>query len=341
MFGTVPDFRNAMNQMARTRGGGGIDIFALAMSADPIEEMRTLAMLPPHAQEFIEKEIGQVALERLAVVKALSDEGLVTPLSNWLSIPQYGWNEGSKTGVAQSGMIPGGQGEDSVPDILTNFIPIYCQWETHTISIRDLAAAARAGYDIETNRMTQGVRRINEATEDFAISGGFQAAGGLKTYGLLTAPNRTVLNVANSNAIHDWDDPATTGLQKLNDVIAIRGALHAQHQYDPFNLVLGTTYSDSLDTDFKDLSSISTRERLMEVQGLNDIITADRLPANTVLVYTLNKNTADLVIGQEITNVSWPTASPWTFTTTILQCIVPRVRNDYAGQSGIVVATPT
>jgi uncharacterized linocin/CFP29 family protein len=335
MFGTVPDFRNAITKRAQA-AGSNIDIFALAMSQDPIEEMRTMAMLPPHAQEYIEKEIGQVALERLSLVKSLSDEGLVTPLANWLAIPQYGWNEASKSGVAQAGMVPGGQGEDSQPDMTPSFIPIYCQWETHTISIRDLAAAARAGYDIETNQMQQGVRRINEATEDYSIYGGFQAAGGLKTYGLLTAPNRTVMN-----AIHDWDDPATTGVQKLNDIIAIRGALHAQHQYDPFNVVVGTTYSDSLDGDFKDLSSISTRERLMEINGLNEIITADRFPANTVGVYTVNKNTIDLIVGQEITNVSWPTASPWSFTTTILQCMVPRVRNDYNGQSGIVIATPT
>lgn len=320
-------------------GGRGFDLRALARNANPIGAMRAAAQLPLDAQYVIDNEVVATSLEPLNLIDSLiTNQRLVRPLPNWYSVMQLGWPRRGKSGVAQVGMEPGTEFEDSAVDREYEFVPVYCIWEGFKIPGRELAESQRVGLPLNVDAVAEGTRRVREKMEDTVIYGGAQFKG-LSAPGILSAPSANLVTT-----LHDWDNGSTTPAQIYADVTTLlRAALHVDHHYGPKALILGTSYNDVLDQDYyPTYGGMSLRQRLLQIDELSEIVVSHRFPANTVAMYEQNRQVLSVIEGQQPTAITIPSLNPFAgITGYVLACVIPWLRDDYYGQSGVVIGTPS
>ena len=155
---------------------------------------------------------------------------------------------------------------------------------------------------------------------------------------------------ANTAALSvDWtgtNTVGTTGPAMVNDVLGAIGTLQGDKKFGPYNIYVGTKAGAMMEGDFKVYSSDSIRQRIeaITVGGRNlRVRIADRMPnAATGVQMAICQMTSDVV---EIVNGQPPTVIPWTsldgFTLywLVLAIMVPRIRSDYDGNSGVCIGS--
>lgn len=300
-----------------------------------VASLRALSPLSERAQILVDKAVLEVGLQRLVITADIMAAGLTYPLTDPLSVTQVEWEMISKTGGAQRTMSPSARGENQLPDRIPARVPIYLTTDDFNIPIRTLKMSQRVGQPLDTTLVQQATRRVNEAVEDATINGSGIIVGGYSAPGILNAPNVNTYTIA-----VPWT--SATGTQIQADVLAMIGKLQADLKFGPYNLYVGTTYGNALNTDFKANGdkSILTRLREIEGGGRNLIIkTADQLPATTVVLMQMTSDVVEIINGQPPTVIPWTSIDGFTLFWLVMGIIVPRVRTDYDGNSGIVIGT--
>lgn len=296
--------------------------------------------LPLHSQELIDRVPVQVGLDRLAILGWLMAKGLTKPIPNWLARTEWYWEMDSEMGEVQETMTPDARPAVNLPDRIGARIPIYCTLSHWAFGIRELEQSRLFGSDLDTTAIANGNRRMNERMEETLINGGtVQANGGLTVPGLLNAPNAATYPYKSSLA---WDDPTKTGPDIVDDVLGMIGRAQANKRYGPYALWVPTTYGVALGRDYKALGSDSILTRLLQisdgtVNGKLTVNVADRLPANRTILIQATDDVVDVGIGQEPTNMTWTDNPGFKIYGLTIACVIPRVKTDYAGKSGIVI----
>lgn len=325
-----------------------------------IPALRALSPLSDKAQIMVDKAVVEVGLERLAFAADVMAEGLVYPIADPLSITLLEWEQINKIGTAQRTMTPSARGENQLIDRKVKRLPIYVTTDDFSLNIRTLKMSQRVGQPLDMSQIKQATRRVNESIEDafiygattldgqtFAVPAGTDAKGTVLTAeapGLLTAPN------ANTNALSvDWtgtNTVGTTGPSMVNDVLTMIGKLQADKKFGPYNLYIGTKAGNLIEGDFKVNTTDTIRQRLERIQagGRNLKITvADRMPGastgNQCALVQMTSDVVECVNGQPPTVIPWTSLDGFTLYWLVMAIMVPRVRDDYDGNSGICIGT--
>lgn len=297
--------------------------------------LRALSPLSRDAQVLVDRAVVEVGTQRLVITADLMANGLVSPLADPLSVTQIEWESISKSGGAQRTMNPSARGENQLPNRVPNRLPIYLTTDDFSIGIRTLKMSQRVGQPIDTTLVSQATRRVNEALEDSVINGSGLIAGGYAAPGLLNAPNANTYTIPVG-----WG--TATGEQIRVDVMTMIGKLQTDLKYGPYNMYVGTNYGNALTADFKANGNQSILQRLGEIQaggrGLT-IKVADQLPANVVVLLQMTNDVAEIINGQAPTVIPWTSLDGFTLYWLVMAIMVPRVRSDYEGNSGIVIGT--
>ncbi|CAB4190476.1 Encapsulating protein for peroxidase [uncultured Caudovirales phage] len=300
--------------------------------------LRALSPLSDKAQVMVDNAVVKVGLERLAVAADWLSKGLTHPLSDPLSVTQLEWESVSKTGGAQRTMSPSARGEDQQPDRTIKRLPIYLTTDDFSVNIRTLRMAQRLGTPLETSQVEDATRRVNESIEDAVINGSGLVAGGYQAYGILNEPNA---NTATLQATK-WTS-AVDGTAILADTLAMIAKAQADNKFGPYTLYVGTTIGNNLNGDFSTLKGDGTiMERLKRIVagGRNlDIVVADRIPALKAVLVQTTSDVVEIVNGQAPTVIPWTSIDGFTLYWMVMGIMVPRVRSDYDGNSGIVIGT--
>lgn len=300
-----------------------------------IPALRALSPLSERAQVIVDKAVVEVGLQRLVVTADLMAAGMVFDLNDPLSVTQVEWEIVGKTGGAQRTMSPSARGENQLPDRRPGRVPVYLTTDDFSLGIRTLKMSQRVGQPLDTTLVQQATRRVNEAIEDATLNGaGFNVAG-YGTPGLLNAPNANTYTIPVS-----W--VTATGAQIQADVMNMIGKLQTDLKWGPYNMYVGTAYGNALTFDFKANGDKSILARLREIEAGGrplSIKVADQMPATTVLLMQMTSDTADIINGQAPTVIPWTSLDGFTLYWLVMAIMVPRVRSDYDGNSGIVVAS--
>lgn len=309
-----------------------------------VASLRALSPFEENAQKFIDQAVVRVGLNRLVLAADIMAAGLTFPLANPLSIMEVQWEQISKAGGAQRTMSPSARGENNLPDRRQKRIPIYCTTDDFSIGIRSFQMSQRIGTPIDVTLVEEATRRVNEAVEDAALNGAVQVDG-YATYGILNAPN------ANAQALStDWTQAApvlgTFGPAVLADVLAMIGKAQADNKFGPYNLYVGTLAGNNLENDFKANGDLTIRQRLEQIEagGRNlQVRVADQMPGSATGVQCalvqMTSDVVDMIDGQRPTVIPWTSVDGMTLYWMVLAILCPRVRDDYDGNSGIVVGS--
>jgi hypothetical protein len=308
-------------------------------------EFRALAPLQDRAQVVLDRAVVEVGLQRLTLVADLMTAGLTYPLSDPLGVPYLEWNAMSKIGAAQRTMNPDSRGESKLPIVSPNRLPIYLTTDGFQLDIRTLKVSQRIGTPLDTSIAKQCVRAVNEAIEDAAINGAttldgqdFQSAG-YKAYGLLNAPGAEaqVLTAAAWSTV-------PVGSTVFSQTQAMIALLQANKKFGPYRLYVPTVVGNALDSDYNatnNAQGLTIRQRLLQIEGLQAVRVADLLPATKVVLVQMTSDVVDIVVGQPPTIIPWTSLNGFTIHNLVMAIMIPRVRSDYDGNSGIAIGTLT
>lgn len=315
-----------------------------------IPALRALSPLSDKAQVLVDRAVVQVGLERLVVAADVMAAGLTYELNDPLSVTQLEWERINKVGHAQRTMSPSARGENQLVNRDVKRLPIYVTTDDFSIGIRTLKASQRVGNPLDVTQVQQATRRVNEAIEDAMINGSTTldgqplVVGGYGAPGILNAPNANAqalsVNWAGTNTI------GTTGPAIVDDVLAMIGKAQADKKFGPYNLYIGTNAGNLIEGDFKVNTTDTIRQRLERIQAGGraiNIRVADQMPgAATGVQAALVQMTSDvleMVVGQPPTVIPWTSLDGFTLYWLVMAIMVPRVRDDYDGNSGIVIGS--
>lgn len=301
-----------------------------------IPALRSLSPLSDKAQVLVDKAVVNVGLQRLVITADIMAAGLTYNLTDPLSVTQVEWESVSKTGGAQRTMNPSARGEFQLPDRKINRVPIFLTTDDFSLGIRTLKMSQRVGTPLDTTLVEQATRRVNEAIEDCTINGAGLNVGGYTAPGLLNAPNANTFTI-----VKPWNTTAV-GDDIRKDVMSMISLLQADLKFGPYNLYVSTINWNALTADYKANGDKSILSRLREIEagGRNlDIKVADQLPTNTVVMLQMTSDVVEIINGQPPTVIPWTSLDGFTLFWLVLAIMVPRVRSDYDGNSGIVIGT--
>lgn len=310
---------------------------------DPIAYIRAAAPLPLHAEELIDRGVTEVALERLNVVRWMQSNGLTTPLPDWLGHVNIKWQKRTRGGGnPQFGMLPDitVRREDWKPSLEYDQLPVYIITEHFTIHPRLFAewqlAVSRGQVDapLDVTMVNDATRRMNEAVELATIEGPPIQVNGVTVPGLLDAPNTYEYTGNESWLLKD-------GPEIYTEVKKMMQKSRDKRHFGPWALVISSDVGDHLDDDYvTTMANTKTiRSRLMEIEGLEEIVTADMMPTDSAVLVEKSKTNLDLLVGLQPTVLSWLEGPPMIAIRRyiMIACVILRMREDAEGQGGIVV----
>jgi hypothetical protein len=302
---------------------------------------RALAPLPERSQIVLDNAVVEVGLERLTFAADIMAAGLTYNLSDPLSLTQLAWNKSNKVGAAQRTMSPSARGENKLPAVLEDRLPIYLTTDNFSLDIRTLKMSQRVGMPLDTALIKACTRSVNEAIEDAAINGATTIDGqdlqvaGYSAPGLVNAPNAATQALTAAA----WD-ATPVGATIYTETQAMLTKLRANKKYGPYRMYVNTEVGANLDADYVTAAPQNTiKERLLKIEGLQAIRTADMMPAAKVVVVQMTSDVIDMVVGQKPTVIPYTSLDSFTFHNLVMAIMIPRVRSDYDGASGVCVGT--
>lgn len=317
---------------------------------------RAAAPLPDRAQVVIDNAVVQVGMQRLTFVADILAAGLTYNLTDPLSVTQIEWNSINKVANAQRSMTPSARTENFMPGLLANRLPVYLTMSGFELDIRTLRMSQRLGLPLDTAGIQSSTRAVNEYIEDAAINGAQTLDGqdmkvaGYSSPGLLNAPNAEMDNLTAAA----WSN-APVGATIFSQVQAGIAKLRDNKKFGPYRMYTSTSVAAALDADYSTTKGDNTiRQRLLRIGAedsnvgvLQAIRSADMMPDGTgathvgakVAIVQMTNDVIDMVVGQQPTVIPWTSADGFTFHNLVMAIMIPRVRSDYNGDSGIWIGT--
>ncbi len=308
---------------------------ALLRSNLSIQGLRALSPLSDRAQILVDKAVVNVGLERLTIAADIMAAGLTFPLTDPLSVTQIEWERVGRAGFAQRTMSPSARGENQLPDRDVARLPVYLTTDDFSLGIRTLKMSQRVGQPLDTTLIQQATRNVNEAIEDSVINGVDFKVAGMPVYGLLTAPGANTHTIAVS-----WH--TATGDQIRADIMAMVALSRAQKKYGPFNIYVNSNVMDALTKDYKANGNQSIIARLREIEAGGrpvEIKGADLVPDKKVIMVQMTSDVIEIVDGLRPTTFPWTSIDGFTLYWLVMAIMIPRVRTDFNGSSGITIGT--
>lgn len=292
--------------------------------------------LPYEAWLEIDRVVVQVATERLVVVQDLIDRGLTHQMGSVGQTVSL-WDRASDMTDAEANMSGNTSGEKDNVNFDTAQVAIPVIHKDFEIHWREREASMLTGESLDTSNVSRATRKVSEKSEDAVIAGLSNiSVNGAQVYGYTNFPDRNTVTQATP-----WDAVADNQ-DIIDDVIAMMDASRAQNFYGPFTLYIPLAYEGVMDEDFQvgTGDTRTVRQRIMQIDGIERIVTVDRMPANNVVLVQLTADVVDLATAQGITPLQWSNNGGMVEQYKVMAVWAPRCKSDYDGKCGITVLAP-
>ncbi len=254
-------------------------------------------------------------------------------------------------GEARVDMDTMSEGRTDRPKFQLEGLPLPFTWSPFWFSERELAISRRGGQSLSTTMAERAGRRVGESIEKVTIGittgltfnpENTSYGRAATVYGFITHPAR---NTKTDLTTPTGSNSSTT----IAELLEMRETLFADGFFGPFVIYNGTDWDQYLDRDHIFLATsgaaapLSTlRRRITEIEGFRAVRRLDFLtPANTggtfdlIMVALGNPEVARAVIGMPLRTVQWPSHGGARLNFKVMTIMVPQVRADFNGNSGI------
>ena len=325
---------NGMNpNVLRTYiGDDGHSYMTMMVNGKPKAVLAANATLRKDEWKHMDQAILPAARQRLVGIADLYSRGLVYRLGNGLGKTVLEYESLSELTPAEMTMDGVNRSQKDRPNYELNYLPLPITHKDFHFNARVLAASRTTGDPLDTTTGEQAGRQVAEFLEGMLFNGtGSYSYGGGTIYGYTDHPQRNEVTLTAT-----WDTSGVDGEDILDDVRAMKQASIDAKHYGPWVLYIPTAYETILDNDFKSASDKSIRQRIMEINGIQDIKVVDKLAADNVLLVQTTSDVVRVVEGMPIQTIEWQTEGGMVHNFKVMAIIVPQIRADQHGNSGIV-----
>lgn len=233
------------------------------------------------------------------------------------------------------------EGRSDKPLFQNEGLPLPITHSSFNVSARKLANSRNSGTPLDTTMAEANGRRVAEMIEQTLI--------GVKTgvtFGVTADYGNTptvygYTNHPDINTKVDMTAPSgTNGTTILTEWLAARELLYDAKFFGPYMVYVSDNYDQFLDNEFKTESGISLRTRLLQIPNVIDIKRLDFLTTNdAVLFVQMTSDVARAVNGMGMTTIQWDAHGGMQTMFKVMAIMVPQIRADFDGNSGICYAT--
>lgn len=216
---------------------------------------------------------------------------------------------------------------------LTNH-PLPIIHKDFSLPLRQIATARQSGSPLDTTMAELAARRCAEKIEAMTVGTlADYTFGGGTVQGYTNYSNR-MTKVITSPLAGGW-----VGETLVTELLQMRKQAYDAHHYGPFMLYFGLAWETYLDRDYSAAKdSITLRDRIARIQNISGIRTLDTLSGYQVIMVQMTGDVARAVVAMEFTTLQWESQGGLEQHFKILGIMVPQLRSDFNGQTGIVHA---
>jgi uncharacterized linocin/CFP29 family protein len=294
-----------------------------------VNALRTQDILRKDEWIKFDNTVVSVARSRLVAVADLIERGLTYPIENALGITKIEWERTGDLGPAIVSMNGLTQGQNDRLEFDLQSVPVPIIHKDFHINIRTLEASRRGGQPLDVQQAQVAARIVSEAIETLLFDGSNITGSSSKIYGYTTEPNRITGSTTGSWATE-------SGANILSDLMAMVGAAHADNMYGPYMLYVSPAALVNLADDYKAESDKTIMQRLLDVPGVLGIRSTTNLTNDEAVLVQMTSDVVDIVDGIQPTVIMWETHGGMLLNFKVMAIMVPRVKSDTAGQSGVV-----
>jgi hypothetical protein len=283
----------------------------------------------------LDQAIVKAARQRLRAVADIRAAGLTYVVGEGMGKTVLQTERQTDNGEAQLTMDGLKKGRNDRPEYDVTNLPLPICSSDFKISARQLATSRNGNSPLDTTMAEMAARRCAELTEKLLLgTTGTYAYGGGTVYGYTNFPQRITKTLTNPTA-GGWT-PATLIDELLDMKLQSQLALH----YGPWRLYNSMNWDKFLDGDYSAAKGDNTlRQRIAKIDGFTGMSTLDYLTGYQILMIQQTSDVARLVIGMDFTTMQWESEGGLEINFKVLGIMVPQVRADINGNTGIVHGT--
>jgi len=322
----------AMDFIMNGQAYGSVAQKMLANSMN-INALRTNATLRYDEWKIYDTAVVKACQLRLRGVADLLSRGLEYNIGNGLGKTVLQYEDSSDMTDAEMSMDGINRGKGDRIEFTLKYLPLPIIHKDFQLNARVLQAGRVTGQPIDTAQAELSAFKVAEKMEKILFNGSSDYSfGGGTIYGYLDAPNKNSVSLT-----MDWNDASKTGELILADVLAMKQASITARHFGPWILYVPVAYETKLDNEFKTYGVKTIRQRLLEIDGIQDVKVSDHMTAAHVALVQMTPDTVRMVTGLPVTTVEWQSEGNMLFHFKVMTIMVPQVRADQNSRSGITI----
>ena len=272
----------------------------------------------------------KAAQQRLNAVADLRAAGLQYNIPNGMGKTVLQYQNQSDISAASVSMDGLNQSDSDRPEYDLINLPLPIIHKDFRFSAREVLASRNGNSPLDTTVAELAARKVAEEAENLLLGvSDSYAYGGGTIYGYTNFPSRlTKTMTAPSSSNH----PTT-----VQEVLAMKTQSQNAKHFGPWFCYCSTSWDQYMDEDYsQSKGDITLRDRIGQIEGIDRPKTLDFLPANTLLLVQKSSDVVREVIGMDITTVQWEAKGGMELNFKVMGIMIPQLRKDFAGNTGIV-----
>jgi len=293
------------------------------------------ATLRKEEWKILDEAVVMAAKERLRVVADLRAAGLTYNIPNGMAKTILETETVSDITGATISMDPARKSEGDRPEYDLTGLPLPVIHKDFYFNARQIATSRNIGSGIDVTMAQLAARRVSEEAEKLVLgtTGTFTYGGGT-IYGLTNFPSRITRSLI-SPLESEW-----VPSQTVQNILAMRQDSEDAFHYGPWVLYNSPAWDQYLDDDYSSAKGDNTlRQRIEAINGIQGVRTADYLTGYQLILVQQSTDVIREVIGMDVTTLQWETDGGMRLHFKVMAILVPQLRADYNGNSGVVHGT--
>lgn len=281
--------------------------------------------------KVLDAAVIKAAQSRLRAVADLRGRGLQYTIANGMGKTVLETESQSDIGDATISMDGLRQGANDRPQFDLTSLPLPIIHKDFSFSARQVMASRNGGSPLDTTTAELAGRKVAEQAERLVLGLDNYTFGGGSIYGYTNFGSRMLKALTDPTA-SGWT-PATF----VNEVLEMKAQSQAAFHHGPWVLYTAPAWDVYLDDDYSSVKGDNTlRDRLKKIEGLEDVRTLDFLTDYAAVLVQMTADVVREVVGMDVTTVQWETQGGMQLNFKVMAIMVPQLRADYNGRTGIV-----
>lgn len=283
----------------------------------------------------IDQAVVRAARPMLRVWGDLTRAGLTYTVPNGMASTTLQYQTMTDAGTASISMDGLRQSERDRPTFDLKGLPLPFIHSDFSFSAREITVSRSSGAPLDTVMAEQATRKVSEEVEKLVVGvTPSYSYGGGSIYGLTNFPDRITKTISLPTNTATWTPQKTAN--EITDMIQ-----SAQNNYfnGPYALYYSPGWTKYLDQDYSATYGGETlRTRLGKLADIVSIQKIDFLSNYQMVLVQMTSNVIRAVTGMTMTTVQWPSEGGLMQNFKVMAIMVPQLRSDSNGLTGIVHA---